>query len=110
IAPYEKRDQRKKISKLLKRYDVTAACNPVKVYDLNKWINALADNLIISTTPDAYDVMEAELTSDLYLLQNELTKLATYVADGGTVTKEIAEDLIAPTANSSSLRLVDAVI
>jgi len=110
IAPYEKIDERKKISKLLKKNAVTAACNPVKEYELNKWIKDLADNLKISITPDAYDVMEAELTSDLYLLQNELTKLATYVGDGGTVTKEIAEDLIAPTANSSSLRLVDAVI
>ena|SRR5690625_93576 len=110
IAPYEKIDERKKISKLLKKNAVTAACNPVKEYELNKWIKDLADNLKISITPDAYDVMEAELTSDLYLLQNELTKLAMYVGDGGTVTKEIAEDLIAPTANSSSLRLVDAVI
>src|SRR5699024_2736057 len=51
IAPYEKIDERKKISKLLKKNAVTAACNPVKEYELNKWIKDLADNLKISITP-----------------------------------------------------------
>jgi DNA polymerase-3 subunit delta len=33
-----------------------------------------------------------------------------YVGENGTVTKEIVEEVIAPTAENSSLRLVDAVI
>lgn len=110
IAPYEKIDERKKISKSLKKSAVVAACNPIKDHELNKWIKDLAGNLKITIAQDAYEIFEAELASNLYLLQNELTKLAMYVGEGGTVTKEIAEDLIAPTANSSSLRLVDAVI
>lgn len=110
IAPYEKLDERKKISKLLKKHASVAECNPVKEQEVNKWIKKLADNLDIYIDKDAYEIIEAELGTDLYLLQNELTKLATYVGENGTVTNEIAEQLIAPTANSSSLKLVDAVI
>lgn len=110
IAPYEKLDERKKVSKSLRKYAAVAECNPVKEYEVNQWIKSLADNLNIYIDQDAYEIFEAELSTDLYLLQNELTKLATYVGENGTVTKEVAEELIASTANSSSLRLVDAVI
>lgn len=110
IAAYEKIDERKKVSKLLKKNTKVAICNPIKEYELTKWINSLAENLKISIADNAYDIFETELSTNLHLLESELTKLATYVGEGGTITREIAEDLIAHTSNSSSLRLVDAVI
>ncbi|WP_029266829.1 DNA polymerase III subunit delta [Virgibacillus alimentarius] len=109
-APYEKIDERKKISKFLRKKAAVVECNPLKDHELNKWITNIANSLKITINHDVYEIFDAELASDLNLMQNELNKLAMYVGEGGTVTKEIAEDLIAPTANSTSLRLVDAVI
>ncbi len=110
IGAYDKLDNRKKITKLMNKQAMVVECNPIKDHELNKWIKSLATELKITIAPEAYDVFEAELVVNLHLIQNELMKLATFVGKGGVVTKEIAENLISQTANSTALRLVDAVI
>lgn len=110
IGPYEKLDNRKKITKVMNKHAMVVECNPIKEQELGKWIKTLATELKMTIAPEAYDVFEAELVVNLHLIQNELIKLATYVGEDGIVTKEIAENLIAQTANSTALRLVDAVI
>lgn len=110
IAPYEKIDERKKISKQLKKHATVAVCNPIKEQDTAQWIHTLASSLSISVDDGALEIIEAEISTNLHLLESELTKLASYVGEGGTVTKEIAEELISHTISSSALRLVDAVI
>ncbi|MFC4022735.1 DNA polymerase III subunit delta [Oceanobacillus longus] len=110
IATYDKIDERKKISKLLKKQATVAVCNAVKEQELKKWMDTLAGQLRIKIDPDVYEILEAELSSNLHLLENELTKLALYVGENGVITKVIAEKLISHSSNSSSLRLVDAVI
>lgn len=110
IGSYDKLDNRKKVTKLINKHGMVVECNPIKDHELNKWIKSLATELNITIAPEAYDVFEAELVVNLHLIQNELIKLATFVGEGGVVTKEIAEHLISQTANSTALRLVDAVI
>lgn len=110
IAPYDKLDNRKKITKQINKHAMVAECNPIKDYELSKWVKSLAADLQMTIAPDAYEVFEAELVVNLHLIQNELMKLAAFVGENGVVTKEIAENLISQTANSSALRLVDAVL
>ncbi|SHF67594.1 DNA polymerase III subunit delta [Ornithinibacillus halophilus] len=110
IAPYEKIDERKKVIKQLKKHATVAECNPIKEYELDNWIKNMADQLNIQIDKAAYETLETELSTNLNLLENELAKLAMYVGENGVVTKEIAEDLISHTVNSSALRLVDTVI
>ncbi|MFD1850221.1 DNA polymerase III subunit delta [Oceanobacillus bengalensis] len=110
IAAYEKIDERKKASKLLKKHATVANCDPIREKDISKWIKSLVNQLHITLDNDVYEIIETELSTNLMLLEEELTKLALYVGENGHVTKEIAENLIAHTSNSSSLRLVDAVI
>lgn len=110
VAPYEKIDERKKISKQLKKHATVAVCNPIKEEATIEWIHSLASSFGIMIEDEAIEVIEAETATDLKLLESELWKLALYVGNEGVVTKEVAEQLISHTANSSSLRLVDAVI
>ena len=110
IAPYEKIDERKKISKLLKKHATVAVCNPIKDNDLRQWVNSVAKQMNVTINDEAYEIMEAELSNNLHQLENELQKLALYVGPDGEVTKEIAEDLVSHTTTSSALRLVDAII
>ena len=110
IAEYEKIDERKKISKSLKKFATTAHCESVKEYELKKWIKHLAADLNITLAEDAFEIFETELSTNLQLLETELTKLALFVGENGVITKDIAEELVAHTSNSSSLRLADAVI
>ncbi|HLR61109.1 MAG TPA: DNA polymerase III subunit delta [Lentibacillus sp.] len=109
-APYEKIDERKKITKTLKQHSAVAECNPIGDYELKNWIKNLAGSMQITIENDAYDMLESELSTNLYQVKNELTKLALHVGQNGVVTKNIAENLISHTETNSSLRLVDAVI
>lgn len=110
IAAYEKIDERKKISKLLKKSATIAVCSTVKEQNLKQWIDTMARQLRITVDDDVYELLEAELSSNLHILENELTKLALYVGENGVITKEIAESLVSNSSDSSSLKLVDAVI
>lgn len=109
-APYEKMDERKKITKLIKKHAVVANCNPIKEYELKKWIDELASQFKIELANEVYDMLEVEVSTNLLLLENELHKFSLYVGENGQVTKEVAEDLMSHTPTSTSLRLVDAVM
>ncbi|GGA68816.1 DNA polymerase III subunit delta [Ornithinibacillus halotolerans] len=110
VAPYEKIDERKKISKLLKKKGLVGECNPVKEYELRDWIKNLSSQLNITIAEEAFDVFENELSTDLNIIEKELEKISLYIGEGGVVTKEIAEELLSHTITSSGLRLVDSVM
>ncbi|ASK63136.1 DNA polymerase III subunit delta [Virgibacillus phasianinus] len=110
VAEYEKIDERKKVTKMLKKNASVVLCEPIKDYELSKWIKTIADDYHITIESAAYDVIEGEIEANLHLLQNEMMKFAMYVGEGGKVTKEIAEMLVSHTLHNSSLQLVDAVI
>ncbi|WP_068674371.1 DNA polymerase III subunit delta [Oceanobacillus sp. Castelsardo] len=110
IAPYEKIDERKKVSKELKKHAKYVNCEPIKEKDVSSWIHSLANQFHITIDQDAVEIIEGELSANLQLLESELKKFSTFVGDNGVVTKEVVDKLISHTSNSSSLRLVDAVI
>lgn len=110
IAPYEKIDERKKVSKVLKKHAKYVNCEPIKEKDVSSWIQSLASQFHITIERDAVEIIENELSTNLQLLESELKKFSTFVGEGGLVTKEVVENLISHTSNISSLRLVDAVI
>jgi DNA polymerase III subunit delta len=110
IAPYEKIDERKKISKQLKEKGLVAECNPVKEYELKNWIMNLAKQLNITIADDAFPIFENELSTDLKIIESELEKISLYVGEGGTITRQVAEELVSHTISSSGIRLVDAVM
>lgn len=110
IAPYEKLDERKKLIKLLKKQATMVDCEEIKAWNVDRWIDHMAKTLQIRLEKPVYELIVRETGTNLLMLQKELEKLATYVGTNGTVTATIAEDLIAHQANTSGLKLVDAVI
>lgn len=110
IAPYEKLDERKKITKQLKKNVTVVNCNPIKHAGVKKWIEQLAHEYKITMTDGAIEWLEVEFQDQLQLLQNEVEKLALYVGDGGEVSKEIAANVISTSLNHDALELVDAVL
>ncbi|WP_077327088.1 DNA polymerase III subunit delta [Virgibacillus siamensis] len=110
VAPYEKIDTRKKVSKAFKKNGTVAECMPIKEYETGKWISELAKNMNITIDKNAFEILETELSGDLHMLQNELSKFALFAGEGGQVTAETVENLMAQSTNNSALRLVDAVI
>src|SRR5699024_9053823 len=76
IAPYEKIDSRKKITKKINKNGLVAECAEIKEYELDKWIKSLADSMDIQIAPDVYELFVSELQLNLQLIQSELTKIA----------------------------------
>lgn len=110
IAPYEKLDERKKVFKQLKKQGEIIPCQPVKEWDIDKWIKTLADELHIVVPQDIYELFSREIGTNLMALRSEMEKLALNVGEGGVVTKELAEQLLSHSAEASGLKLVDAVM
>ncbi|MDL4841481.1 DNA polymerase III subunit delta [Aquibacillus rhizosphaerae] len=110
IAPYEKVDERKKITKLMKKQCETVACDPIKEWDLSKWIENIATSFNVTIEESVFELIVQEAGANLLMLQNEIEKMATFVGEGGTVSMEVAEKLLSHNSNTSGLKLVDAVI
>lgn len=110
IAPYEKIDERKKISKALKKHATVAICQPLREKETARWINDYSAELAITIDPDVKEMLEAEFSGNLDILKNELHKYALYVGKGGFVSSDVANKLTSHSINHTSLRLADAVM
>jgi DNA polymerase-3 subunit delta len=110
IAPYEKLDARKKITKQLKKTATMIDCNPLKGSALHQFIKQIVTNEAIHITGDALALLESEYQTNLYMLQKELEKLALFAGEGETITKEMAEEIISPSNTFNALQFVDAVL
>lgn len=110
IAPYEKLDERKKITKILKKQTVSIDCNPIKENELRKWITYMAQQHHITLTNEALYLLESEFENNLYLLQQEMEKLALFVGQEGEVTQKIAKDIVSASLSFSAFELIDAVL
>lgn len=110
IAPYEKIDERKKITKALKSKATIAKCQPLREKETSRWIYDYTKELGITIDRDVADMLEVEFSGNLDILKNELHKYALYVGEGGNITSEAANKLTSQSINHTSLRLADAVM
>ena len=110
IANYEKIDGRKKIAKLINKHAVVADCSPVKDYEMKKWITMLAKEHFIQFSNEALQLIEAELSNNLVLLENEIEKIAMYSGKNTQVSLETVKQLLSVSTSQSALELVDAVL
>ncbi|WP_222599205.1 DNA polymerase III subunit delta [Aquibacillus kalidii] len=110
IAAYEKIDERKKITKLLKKQSEVVACEPIKEWDLGKWIDDIVRSLKVVMDDPVKEKLVQEIGTNLLMLKSEIEKMAIYVGEDQHITIETAEQLLSHNTNTSGLKLVDAVI
>ncbi|UOQ93796.1 DNA polymerase III subunit delta [Halobacillus shinanisalinarum] len=110
IAPYEKLDERKKVFKQLKKAGELILCQPIREWDMDKWIQSIAKDLHITIPESVHELFAQEIGTNLMALRKEIEKLALNVEKGGVVSRELAEDLLSHSAEASGLKLVDAVM
>lgn len=110
IAPYEKLDARKKMTKLLKKQATEVDCQAIKGQELKRWVNEMAAKHQIKISNDAFLFMESELSTNLFLMEKEIEKISLYVGEHGEVTEEIAFEMMSTSLNQSALTLVDTVL
>ncbi|AXH98956.1 DNA polymerase III subunit delta [Sporosarcina sp. PTS2304] len=110
IAPYEKLDARKRITKKIKKHAVVVEAETLQGQDLSTWIMQHGkDKGIVFEKNEANLLMDMSGT-DLLTLSTEVEKIAAYLSYKGTVTAEIIEQLVARTPEMDVFRLTDSFV
>lgn len=107
IAPYEKLDERKKITKLLKKEAVVIEANPFNDSMMVAWLDEQANEQGVQLTAAAKEKLLELVGVNLTLLSNELFKLSLYVGEAGLIDEEIVLKLVARTMEQDIFALID---
>lgn len=110
VAPYEKLDERKKITKLLKKEAVVVEAQEFDDRLMAEWIINRAKDKRVSLTDDAVGRLIQLLGKNLLLTTNEIDKLALFVGEDGTVTVDVVDELVAKTIEQDIFMLINAIV
>jgi len=108
VAPFEKLDERKKITKLLKKHTELVECKPIEIDNLTDWIKQHFPPTI-TITEDAIQKIKDLVGSNLSILNSECEKLALYIGDSGEITAELVEKMVAKTIEQNVFSLVEKI-
>lgn len=109
-APYEKLDERKKITKELKRNAVTVEAKKLGEQELKGWIKERAKGNGIEFEPVALDHFLALVGTNLFMISSELEKLALYVGKENAIDVSIVEKLVSKTLEQNIFTLIEKVV
>ncbi|AZB43689.1 DNA polymerase III subunit delta [Bacillus sp. FJAT-42376] len=108
-APYEKLDERKKISKLLKKTAVVGEARPLSEQELIQWTHTLAKLEDTEMEQDASEHLVALTNGSLMLMDQEILKLSAYIGPGGRISRSLVDQLTARTLEQNIFELINHV-
>lgn len=109
-APYAKLDERKKITKELKRKAEVIEAKKLGEHELRGWINERAAVSGTQIDADAVDLLIELAGTNLMMLTNELDKMVLYTDDSKRISAEVVEKLVAKSLEQNIFSLVDDVL
>ncbi|MEH7334007.1 DNA polymerase III subunit delta [Neobacillus drentensis] len=109
-APYEKLDERKKITKELKRNAEIVEAKKLNEFELKNWVKTRAKSSGIEFEQDAIDQLLALSGTNMFMLSSEIEKLALYAAEKKTIDITIVEQLVARSLEQNIFTLVEKVV
>ncbi|MFJ7746246.1 DNA polymerase III subunit delta [Peribacillus sp. NPDC097295] len=109
-APYEKLDERKKITKELKRKAVLVEAKKLGDRELKVWVKERVAEYHVQIDDQATELLLELAGTNLMMLTNELDKMALYVGDDERITVEVVEKLVAKSLEQNIFTLVDSVL
>ena len=95
IAPYEKLDERKKVTKLMKEKSIVLLAETPQNQDLDVWIQSEVSKLGKAITTDATQKLVEMVGPNMLQLQMEIEKMALYLGQDHEITVALVEDLVA---------------
>lgn len=110
IAPYEKLDGRKKITKKMKTSTTVIEANRLEGRDLQTWIQQEASRQGVKIESGTAGVLMNTAGDNLLSLATEIHKMATYLGEHGEITAELIEELVPRTPEMDVFRLTDAYL
>ncbi|MDF9295460.1 DNA polymerase III subunit delta [Geobacillus stearothermophilus] len=109
LAPYDKLDERKRITKLAKEQCEVVAAAPLQEAELRAWVRRRLESQGASVTEEAIELLLQRAGTRLSALANEIDKLALFAGPGGVVDEAAVEQLVARTPEENVFALVEQV-
>ncbi|WP_445506331.1 DNA polymerase III subunit delta [Niallia sp. 03190] len=110
IGNCEKLDDRKKITKELKKTASILEAKKLNEAELKNWMKQRAAYNHVEMDEEALDSMLQLAGTNLFLLTSEVDKMALYVQESKLITKEIVEELVAKSLGQNIFTLVDKIV
>ncbi|WP_107838743.1 DNA polymerase III subunit delta [Metasolibacillus meyeri] len=110
IAPYEKLDERKKVTKLMKERAIFISAETPKEQDLYVWMKheVEAHGKIMG---DAAAIKLVEMVgANMLQLKAELEKMVLYLGEEHEITGELIEELVAKTLEHDAFKMLNAYL
>ncbi|MGG5739029.1 MULTISPECIES: DNA polymerase III subunit delta [Bacillus cereus group] len=110
VAPYEKLDERKKITKLLKKTADVVEANAMQVQDVQKWVVSRAEEAHVYVDNAAVSLLLELVGSNVTMLAKEMDKLTLYVGMGGEITSKLVAELVPKSVEQNVFALTEKVV
>ena len=110
IAPYEKLDERKKITKVMKEKSVLLHAETPKENDLAVWIRNEVKQQGVQITDDAVDKLVEMVGANMLQLQLEIEKMSLYLGGENQITVPLVEELVAKTLEHDAFKMLNAYL
>ncbi|MGG5254988.1 DNA polymerase III subunit delta [Neobacillus sp. SM06] len=110
FAPYEKLDERKKMTKELKKHAVTVEAKKLTESELNNWIQSRAKVNGVEINQEAIDLLLTLVGPNLFMLTSEVDKLALYASGKETIDTHLVEMLVSRSLEQNIFTLIDKVV
>ncbi len=110
FAPYEKLDERKKITKLLKKTATVVEVNTLSEKEVRHFLKDTIANEGYTMTPEAFELFIQLTDAKLSTAMSELPKLLLFSSDTKQITKSAVNDLVAKSLEQNIFALVEYVL
>ncbi|WP_462412277.1 DNA polymerase III subunit delta [Neobacillus sp. Marseille-QA0830] len=109
-APYEKLDERKKLTKELKRQGEVLEAKKLSEHELKNWIQDAAKTKGKVFEADAVDQLLALVGTNMFMISSEIEKLSLYAAEETKIDRNLVEKLAARSLEQNIFTLIEKVV
>ncbi|MCD7033033.1 DNA polymerase III subunit delta [Metabacillus sp. GX 13764] len=110
LAPYEKLDERKKITKLLKKQAEAVEVHALSEKELFSWTASLAEAENRKISREAAERLAMLTNSNLMIMNQEINKLCMYTAESEEITAETVDLLTARSLEQNIFDLIENTV
>ncbi len=110
FAPYEKLDERKKLTKELKKRAVAIEAKKLTEPELKNWIQGSAKANGMEITQEAIELLLTLVGPNLFMLTSEVDKMALYASEKKTIDTSLVELLGSRSLEQNIFTLIDKIL
>jgi DNA polymerase III subunit delta len=109
-APYEKLDERKKITKELKRKAAVGEAKRLAEPELKSWIRERANTNGAEIEDPAVELMLTLVGTNLFMLASEVDKVTLYAGEDSKIDSTMVDKLVARSLEQNIFTLIEKIV